>query len=54
MQTYGRISAFMKEKGCMQSEADWARYMPMWEEYLNDPATTPPTELMTYIYLPVA
>ena len=53
-QTYNQITAFMKDKGWMQSEADWARYMPMWEEYLNDPEKTPSTELLTYIYLPVA
>jgi effector-binding domain-containing protein len=52
--TYNRITAFMKEKGWMQSEADWMRYMPMWEEYLNDPEKTPAEELATYIYLPVA
>lgn len=51
--TYNQITEFMKEKGWMQSEADWIRYMPMWEEYLNDPETTPPAELKTYIYLPV-
>jgi effector-binding domain-containing protein len=53
MATYGQITEFLKAKGLMQSEADWARYMPMWEEYLNDPRTTPESELMTYIYLPV-
>jgi effector-binding domain-containing protein len=52
--TYGRITAFMIEKQWMGSEADWARYMPMWEEYINDPDSTPAAELMTYIYLPVA
>jgi effector-binding domain-containing protein len=25
----------------------------MWEEYVNDPQTTPPEKLVTYIYLPV-
>ena len=54
MGTYGRITAFMKAKGLMQSEADWARYMPMWEEYLNDPHTTVEADLLTYIYLPSA
>jgi hypothetical protein len=54
MQTYGQITAFMKEKGMMQSDADWARYMPMWEEYLNDPEKTPAADLVTYIYLPAA
>jgi AraC family transcriptional regulator len=53
-QTYNHITGFMKEKGWMESEADWMRYMPMWEEYLNDPETTPPAELRTNIYLPVA
>jgi len=53
-QTYNRITAFMIEKQWMASEADWARYMPMWEEYMNDPDQTPATELMTYIYLPVS
>jgi AraC family transcriptional regulator len=43
----------MIEKQWMKSEADWARYMPMWEEYLNDPDSTPAAELVTYIYLPV-
>lgn len=52
--TYTQITAFMMEKGWMQSEADWMRYMPMWEEYLNDPEKTPAAELATYIYLPVA
>ncbi len=52
--TYSQITAFMKEKGLMGSEADWMRYMPMWEEYLNDPETPPAPELATYIYLPVA
>ena len=52
--TYGQITEFLKAKGLMQSEADWARYMPMWEEYLNDPQTTPGAELMTYIYLPAS
>ena len=51
--TYGRITEFLKEKGLLKSEADWARYMPMWEEYRNDPTTTPEAELVTYIYLPV-
>ncbi|MCU0915783.1 MAG: GyrI-like domain-containing protein [Planctomycetes bacterium] len=53
MMTYGRITEFLKSKGLMKTEADWARYMPMWEEYLNDPHTTPEAELVTYIYLPV-
>jgi len=54
MMTYGRITEFLKAKGLIESEADWARYMPMWEEYLNDPQTTPADKLMTYIYLPVS
>jgi effector-binding domain-containing protein len=52
--TYGRITAFLQAKGLMPTEGDcWARYMPMWEEYLNDPRTTPEAELLTYICLPV-
>jgi len=53
MGTYGQITQFMLAQGRMESEADWARYMPMWEEYLNDPETTPEAELLTHIYLPV-
>jgi len=53
-QTYGQITAFMKAQGWMQSEADWAKYMPMWEEYTSDPQKTPESDLLTYIYLPVA
>jgi effector-binding domain-containing protein len=51
-QTYNRITEFMKENGYMKSEADWAKYMPMWEEYMNDPEQTPAAELLTHIYLP--
>lgn len=51
-QTYNQITEFMKEKGWLRSNADWARYMPMWEEYLTDPEKTPPAQLLTYIYLP--
>jgi len=53
MATYGRITEFLKTRGLIQSEADWAKYMPMWEEYVNDPDNTPEAELLTYIYLPV-
>jgi len=52
--TYGRITEFLKEKGLMETEADWAKYMPMWEEYLNDPHMTPEAELLTHIYLPLS
>ena len=51
--TYSQITALMIERGWMKSEADWARYMPMWEEYMNDPDTTAPSELITHIHLPV-
>ena len=51
--TYGQITEFLKVRGLMQTEADWAKYMPMWEEYLNDPHTTPEAKLLTCIYLPV-
>ena len=54
MRTYNRITALLKEKGLMESEADGSRYMPMWEEYINDPGTTPAADLVTYIYLPVS
>ncbi len=53
MKTYGLIVEFLKAQGRMKTDADWSRYMPMWEEYLNDPHTTPPEELQTYLYLPV-
>jgi effector-binding domain-containing protein len=49
MKTYGLITEFLKAKDRMQTEADWARFMPMWEEYLNDPRTTPEADLRTYI-----
>jgi effector-binding domain-containing protein len=53
MATYGQVTQFLKTQGLLTSEADWARYMPMWEEYLNDPRTTPEADLLTYIYLPL-
>jgi effector-binding domain-containing protein len=53
MTTYNRITQFMVAKGLMTSEADWERYMPMWEEYVNDPAQTPEADLLTYIHVPL-
>jgi hypothetical protein len=53
METYGLVTKFLMARGMMESEADWARYMPMWEEYLNDPHTAPEAELLTHIHLPV-
>lgn len=47
----GRITEFLKEKGLLETEVDWAKFMPMWEKYLNDPHTTPEAELLTHIYL---
>ena len=49
--TYDRIEAWLRERGGIKTDADWARYSPMWEEYLNDPTTTPESELVTRIYL---
>jgi effector-binding domain-containing protein len=49
--TYDRIEAWLRERGGIKTPADWARYSPMWEEYVNDPATTPESELITRIYL---
>jgi effector-binding domain-containing protein len=49
--TYDRIEAWLRDRGGIRTAADWARYSPMWEEYLNDPATTPQSELVTRIYL---
>jgi len=49
--TYDRIEAWLRARGGIKTSADWARYSPMWEEYLNDPATTPESELITRIYL---
>jgi effector-binding domain-containing protein len=43
----------MQTQGLLKTEADWARFMPMWEEYLNDPETVPEAELVTYIYVPI-
>ena len=53
-ETYGKIDEFVKEKGWVKSERDWARFMPMWEEYINNPDRTPEAELITYIYMPAA
>jgi effector-binding domain-containing protein len=51
--TYEGITAWMTEEGRMESEADWVKYMPMWEEYVSDPERTAPEELVTYIHLPL-
>ena len=50
-QTYDRIEAWLRARGGIKVAADWARYSPMWEEYLNDPDTTPESDLVTRIYL---
>jgi effector-binding domain-containing protein len=49
--TYGRIEAWLRERGGIKRPDDWARYAPMWEEYMNDPSTTPEADLVTRIYL---
>jgi effector-binding domain-containing protein len=49
--TYERIEAWLRERGGIKTASDWAHYSPMWEEYLNDPTTTPESELVTRIYL---
>jgi effector-binding domain-containing protein len=51
--TYGRITQHLMKEGMIESEADWSRFMPMWEEYLNDPASTAEAELVTHIHLPL-
>lgn len=50
--TYDCITRFMTARGLMAGPDDWDRYMPMWEEYANNPAKTPEDDLLTYIYLP--
>jgi effector-binding domain-containing protein len=52
METYGRITEWLRSRKLLVNEADWSKYMPMWEEYLGDPRSTPESELRTYIYLP--
>jgi DNA gyrase inhibitor GyrI len=51
--TYGRITGWLIEHGWMESEADWPRFMPMYEEYVSDPDDTPPDRLVTHIFLPL-
>ncbi|UCG85869.1 MAG: GyrI-like domain-containing protein [Gemmatimonadota bacterium] len=53
METYGKITEWMKANDMLESEADWAKYVPMWEEYVNDPESTPAEELITQIYVPL-
>ena len=53
MQTYEQITAWMKSEGMLATDADWAKYMPMWEEYVNDPESTPEENLITNIYVPL-
>jgi effector-binding domain-containing protein len=50
-ETYARIEAWLRERGGISTAEDWARYSPMWEEYLGEPGTTPASELVTRIYL---
>ena len=48
--TYDQIESWLRERGGITTAADWAHYSPMWEEYVNDPATTPEPELVTNIF----
>lgn len=50
--TYDAITDWMKEKGILESEADWEKFMPLWEEYVGDPSTTEPEKLLTFIFVP--
>ena len=50
--TYGVIEEWLRAEGLFATEADWGRFMPLAEEYVNDPSSTPPAELVTHIYLP--
>lgn len=52
-ETYGLISEYLKDRGLLRTESDWAHFMPMWEEYLTDPDSTPEEEMLTFIYLPL-
>lgn len=51
--TYGQIDAWLRERGAIKSDADWARYRGMWEEYLGEPGSIADSELSTNIYLPL-
>jgi effector-binding domain-containing protein len=51
--TYGKIDTWLRERGAIKTDADWARYTGMWEEYLGEPGTMPDSELSTNIYLPL-
>ena len=51
--TYGQIDAWLRERGAIKTDADWARYSGMWEEYLGEPGTMPDSKLSTNIYLPL-
>ena len=51
--TYGRIDEWLRERGVIKTDADWARYSGMWEEYVGEPGKVPDSELTTNIYLPL-
>jgi len=51
--TYREVTEWLKDQKLIDTEADWSRYMPMWEEYVSDPDCTPAPELVTQIYLPL-
>ena len=53
MGTYGRITGWLKTEGLIDDDAGWVRFMPTWEEYQNDPRTTPEADLVTHIHLPM-
>ena len=52
--TYDKITEWMKAEGMLATEADWESHGPVWEVYLNDPATTPSEKLLTHIFVPKA
>lgn len=50
--TYARITQWLLAHGHIESEHDWAHLLPMWEEYVSDPARTPAHALITHLYVP--
>lgn len=50
--TYARITHWLLTHGHIESEHDWAHLLPMWEEYVGDPAHTPAHALITHLYVP--
>ena len=51
--TYARAGDWLMQHGLLRDPHDWGPCMPVVEEFVGDPATVPPDDLLTHLLVPV-